>query len=160
REGPPSGRVGTEPAGSAGPVLREERVISLSRVTTLVALTALTAGATKAAGQNSAERAYFQAGAPYFGMPAAEGGILGACGRRADEVPVGILLAGRAGVSAEALVALREAGHSWTALAERYGVGAHTRHVPLRDPASAGTYRALYERFQSTPVSQWNDIRL
>src|SRR5690606_3529704 len=81
-------------------------------------------------------------------------------GLPAGEVPVGIFLARPAGGSAGALGPLRGAGHSWTFLPGRYGGGGPPLQLPPRDPPSAGTARALYARFQSTPVSQWNDIRL
>jgi hypothetical protein len=69
-------------------------------------------------------------------------------------------MARRGGVSAEAVVALRESGRSWPELAQRFGVGANALHVPMRDPAATGTLASAYERFRVTPMDQWSSMRL
>jgi hypothetical protein len=108
----------------------------------------------------SDERPYYRAVARFFQVPEAEVVILAQWGLPADEIPVVLFLAQRAGVSAEALVALRESGRSWAGLARSYGIGASSLHVPLRDDPSEGALGATYERFRDTPVAQWSTIPL
>jgi hypothetical protein len=121
---------------------------------------ALATTASDARGQSSAERAYFRAVARYFQMPEGEIAILGSWDLPAEEVPVLVFVARRAGVSAEALVALRESGRGWPELSARYQIGARALHVPLHDPASAGRLSALYDQFRDTPVDRWGAISL
>lgn len=105
-------------------------------------------------------RAYFRAVASYFDLPASEIGILGDWALPADEIPVVLFVAHRAGVSPEALVALRTSGRTWAELTGRYSIGASALHVPLQQQASAGPLGSAYERFRSTPVSDWARIDL
>ncbi|HET9949641.1 MAG TPA: hypothetical protein VFQ22_12010 [Longimicrobiales bacterium] len=135
-------------------------MISLSGTAAVLAVATLATTAPGIEAQSAAERSYFEAVARYFGMPSTEVAILADWDLPAEEIPVVLFLARRSGVSAEALVALRESGHSWTSLADRYGVRANTLHVPVRDPSSAGAFSGLYQRFQSTPVGQWTSIPL
>lgn len=135
-------------------------MLTLSRVAVILAAFV---GATAAPGvqaQTGAERAYFSAVAKFFQMPEGEVSILGDWDLPPDEIPVVLLMARRAGVSPEALVALRQSGHSWTELARRYDIGANALHVPLRDPSSAGALSAAYKQFTDTPVEQWGSISL
>jgi hypothetical protein len=118
------------------------------------------AAASEAHQQDSSERAYYRAVARYFQMPEGEIAILGNWNLPADEVPVLVFVARRAGVSAEALVALRESGRSWTELSARYQIGARALHVPLHDASSAGRLSVLYDQFRDTPVDRWGEIRL
>lgn len=110
--------------------------------------------------ESAAERAYLRAVAGYFQMPESEVSILAHWDLPTDEIPVALFVARRAGVSAEALVALRESGRTWTSLAGSYNVGANALHVPLHDPGSAGVLRRAYESFGQAPVSEWSSIRL
>jgi len=135
-------------------------VIRISRALFLLATVSLAAGASDAQEQSGAERAYFRAVARYFQLPESEVEILANWDLPADEIPVLLFVARRAGVSAEALVALRESGRSWTELSERYQIGARALHVPLHDVSSAGRLSGVYESFGSTPVDRWGDIRL
>lgn len=134
-------------------------MIRLSRAVLLPAMMAVAAVASEAQQQSSAERAYFRAVARYFQMPEAEITILGTWGLPSDEIPVVLFVARRAGVSPEALMALRGSGRSWTELAGSYQISAAALHVPLQDPTSAGRLTALYETFDGTPVSRWGEIR-
>lgn len=134
-------------------------MIRLARAVLLPGMMFFAAVASEAQQQSSAERAYFRAVARYFQVPEGEITILGHWDLPPDEIPVLLFVAHRAGVSAEALVALRESGRSWTELAARYQIGAAALHVPLHDRASAGRLTALYEAFSNTPVSRWGDIR-
>lgn len=110
--------------------------------------------------ETGAERAYLRAIARYFQVPEGEISILAHWGLPSDEIPVALFVARRAGVSPEALVALRESGRTWNGLAASYNIGANALHVPLRDIGSAGELTAAYGRFRDTPVAQWGTIRL
>lgn len=135
-------------------------MIRISRAIFLLATMSLVAGASGAQEQTGAERAYFRAVARYFQLPESEVEILANWDLPADEIPVLLFVARRAGVSAEALVALRESGRSWTELSDRYQIGARALHVPLHDVSSAGRLSGVYETFGNTPVDRWGDIRL
>jgi len=124
--------------------------------TTLV----VTAQGVAAQNRDSARADYFRAVAGFFSLPESEIAILSDWETPADEIPVVLFMARRAGVSPEALVALRSSGQSWTRLAGQYGVSAATLHVPIRDDASAGALSAVYVAFRGTPVSEWPGIPL
>jgi hypothetical protein len=121
---------------------------------------AVTSAALEAQQQNHAEQAYFRAVSRYFQIPESELAILRNWDVPADEIPVLLFVARRAGVSTEALVALRESGRSWTELAARYRIGPQALHVPLHDPSSAGRLDSLYAAFRDTPVDRWGSISL
>ena len=42
----------------------------------------------------------------------------------------------------------------------RYRVSAEVLHLPVPDGDSAGRLQALYERYRSTPLSQWSALAL
>jgi hypothetical protein len=126
----------------------------------LVAMLAVAAGAVEAQEHNSAELAYFRAVARYFELPEGEVAILSNWDVPPDEIPVLLFFARRGGVSAEALVALRESGRSWMDLSQRYRIGARALHVPVHDMRATGRLEPLYSTFRDTPVDRWADIRL
>jgi hypothetical protein len=135
-------------------------VIRLSPAVFLLAMMPFAAVASAAQQQSAAEQAYFRAVARYFQLPEAEVSILANWDIPAEEIPVLLFVARRAGVSSEALVALRESGRSWIELADRYQIGARALHVPLHDASAAGRLAPLYNTFRDTPVDRWGDIRL
>ena len=130
----------------------------MTRAAAVVAMLLSWPAGVEAAQDAGAERAYLRAVARYFQMPESEVSILGHWDLPTEEIPVALFLARRAGVSAEALVALRGAGRTWTSLAASYNVGANALHVPLQGPATAGSLRGMYERFRDTPVGEWGTI--
>lgn len=103
---------------------------------------------------------YFRAVATFFNLPPSEIAILSDWEMSADEIPVVLFMARRAGVSAEALVALRDSGEGWSSLAERYRVRASALHVPVPDDSPTGRLEGAYRRFRSTPVGEWGTITL
>lgn len=109
--------------------------------------------------RDSARQAYFEAVAGFFGLPPNEVTVLGDWEIAPDEIPVVLFVARHAGVSPEALVALRRSGQRWSELAVRYGIGARALHVPIRDQAPAGALAAAYDRYRGTPVAEWSAIR-
>lgn len=133
---------------------------SLAR--TLVLLGVSLAVATEARGQERsvARGAYFDAVASYFRLPPSEVTILADWEITPDEIPAILFVAAHAGVSAEALVALRRSGRGWSDLIARYGISAATLHVPVRDEAPTGALSGAYDAYRVTPVSEWPSIRL
>jgi len=107
-----------------------------------------------------ARQAYFRAVAGYFHLPPAEIAILGDWEIPPDDIPVVLFIAARAGVSPEALVALRGSGASWADLTRRYQINASQLHVPFSRPPSSGTLAAAYEQYGDRPVGQWGQISL
>jgi len=109
---------------------------------------------------DDARRAYFAAVAEFFRVPASEVSILGDWRLPPDEIPVVLFVAGRAGVSEEALAALRRSGSSWHDLAGRYQVSPGAFHVPLPDDAPAGRLEGAYAKYRETPAARWSEIQL
>jgi hypothetical protein len=138
----------------------EVQVDSWFRATLFVAALMCAAPGVHALQHDADESAYFRAVARFFEIPEGEVAILGHWDLPPDEIPVVLFVARRAGVSAEALVALRESGRAWGALTRSYGIGANALHVPLRDAGAAGGLSDAYRRFADTPVAQWATIPL
>ena len=109
---------------------------------------------------STSEEDYLRAVTDFFTVPAAEVDILRGRGLTVDELPVVLFVAGRAGVSAEALLALRRTGQSWTELLRRYGVGADALHVPIPDDADAGRLTDAYRDYRAASPGQWARLRL
>lgn len=127
----------------------------------LMVMVAVACASDVSAAQEAAQRAYLRAVAGYFQVSETEISILGhGGGVPAEEIPVVLFMARRGGVSAEAVVALRESGRPWPELAQRFGVGANALHVPMSDAAERGALTAVYERFSVTPTEQWPAMRL
>jgi hypothetical protein len=119
--------------------------------------------ATAAAGQGAghADRdAYFGAVAEFFELPRSEVSILGEWRLPDEEIPVVLFMARRAGVSPEALVALRRSGKGWAELAQRYRLDAAQFHVPLPESAPSGVLEGAYRRFRSLAPARWGEISL
>ena len=108
----------------------------------------------------STEDAYFRAVAEFFRLPASEISIMRDSALPAHEIPAVLFIAERAGVSPEALDALRRAGDGWGDLARRYGVGGEALHLPISDSADAGRLEAAHRQFRSLPLENWSEIVL
>lgn len=108
----------------------------------------------------AARRAYFDAVATFFRLPPTEVTILADWEISPDEIPAVLFVARQAGVSPEALVALRRSGHGWAALAQRYRIGAADVYVPVREQAPVGAFERAYARYRETPPGEWRSIRL
>lgn len=131
------------------------------RVGMVLALAAGFATGGTAQGVGDAGReAYFGAVAEFFELPRSEVAILGEWRLPADEIPVVLFVARRAGISPEALVALRGSGRGWAELAQRYRVDASHFHVPLPDRANPGRLEAAYRQYRSLPIERWGEVRL
>ncbi len=143
-----------------GHFLRRPAIHSVTR--SIIALTSLAVLSVPAAAQDHdiARQDYFRAVATFFNLPPNEIVILSEWEMPADEIPVVLFMARRAGVSPEALVALRDSGRGWSALADRYSVRAAAFHVPVPDDAPAGRLEDAYRLFRSTPVGEWGALRL
>ena len=126
----------------------------------MLTILALVAAPVAAQERAAARSDYFRAVAGFFNLPPSEIAILSDWQVPADEIPVVLFLARRAGVSPEALVALRGSGRGWAELADRYRVRASAFHVPVRDEAPTGRLEAAYRLFRSTPVGEWGTLRL
>ncbi len=128
----------------------------------LILMTSLAASVAPVAAQESsaARDAYLDSVARFFDLPPAEIEILSDWEIPVSEIPVVLFMARRSGVSPEALVALREAGQSWTSLAARYRVGPAVLQVPVPDDVPAGVLSRVYEGYRTTPVARWGTIRL
>ncbi len=133
---------------------------SMGRAFLVLGTALVVANGAHAQGAHEARRAYFEAVAGHFGLPPNEVTILADWEIAPDEIPAVLFVAGQAGVSPEALVALRRAGMSWGELVVRYRISASALHVPVRDQAPAGALQDAYDRYRSTPVGEWSGIRL
>lgn len=138
----------------------EERLRPVGRLSVFVVVALVTPLGLHAQEPSAARQAYFDAVAGFFRLPPKEVAILGEWGIRPDEIPAVLFIARHAGVSAEAVVALRRSGQGWSQLSERYGIGAPALHLPIRDDAPAGALEGAYRRYREVPVSNWHTIRL
>jgi hypothetical protein len=142
-------------------ILREDVVQILQSVGRIrLALVAFLTPSLVAGQVDAAREAYFRAVAEYFSMTAAEVSILSEWSLPAEEVPVVLFVARRAGVSPDALVALRRSGSGWARLTRQYHLDAGHFHVPLTATADRGRLSAAYERFAAVPPDQWGGVSL
>jgi hypothetical protein len=125
----------------------------------LLALVAMAPGIVAQEGEGAREP-YFRAVQEFFGLGPTEIGILRDWGLPPDDVPVVLFVARRAGISSDAIVALRRSGRSWTQILARYRIGAEVLHLPLPDRSSAGRLAAAYRQFRSVSVEEWSGVRL
>lgn len=117
-------------------------------------------GAPLAAQEATAADHYFRAVSEFFEIPAGEVAILRQWRLDAEEVPVVLFVAGRTGVSAEALAQLRRSGQGWGDLASRYGLDASHFHVPLPEEADAHALSGPYGQYRTLPPARWREVRL
>lgn len=111
------------------------------------------------------EEGYFRAVAEYFEVPPAEIEILRDWQLPPDEIPVVFFVSERAGVSTEALVAMRRSPAwsstgGWSGVLGRYRIGVETLHVPLPQGAAAGMLQRVYDELGATPVRDWSGLEL
>jgi hypothetical protein len=129
--------------------------------TTALMLLATTVPATMQAQEGSqAREAYFRAVADFFQVAPGEISVLGEWELPPEEIPVALFVAGRAGVSPEAVVALRRSGWGWQDLARRYHLDASHFHVPLPQGADTGVLSEVYRGYRSLPSEQWRTLTL
>ncbi len=137
-------------------------MVSIRRAITLAlfALSVVVPGSEAQERDANARDAYFRGVAEFFSMPMSEVSILGAWRLPPEEIPVALFVARQAGVSPEALVALRRTGKSWSELATRYHLGAAPFYVPLADGAPAGVLSEVYDRYRKVPTAKWGEVSL
>jgi hypothetical protein len=116
--------------------------------------------ATASAQQSDHEAVYFRAVADFFRLSPTEVSILADWQLPPDEIPVVLFVAHHAGVSPEALVALRSSGKTWTDLSKRYQVDASALYIPLPDTADAGILAGAYGRYRALPAERWSEVTL
>ncbi|MGD8318869.1 MAG: hypothetical protein PVJ02_00395 [Gemmatimonadota bacterium] len=130
---------------------------------TAIAVLALTAVAPRILAQEQdtqAREAYFRAVAEFFSLPPSEVSIIGEWRLASDEIPVALFVAHRAGVSPEAVVALRRSGKSWSELARRFRLDASQFYVPIPAGASAGRLQDAYDRYRGVSADRWGEVSL
>jgi hypothetical protein len=126
---------------------------------------AMTCALLGVAGPAAAQRAdpaaltsYYRAVGEHFRVPSAEILILSEWRLPPEEIPVVLWLARRAGISPDAVVALRRAGRDWSDVAGRYRVDASAFHVAL--DGNAGSLAHAYESYRGRPSGEWPSIQL
>lgn len=113
-----------------------------------------------AASAEAQESAFLDAVAEHFEVSRDEVEILSGWGPSADEIPAVLFVARSAGVSPDAVMALRRGGRSWAELVNRYGINAARLHVPLPDDADAGVLQRIYGEYRSHPSTAWVSLEL
>ena len=124
-----------------------------------VGLVVLAAGGELRA-QDAAERAFVRSAASYFGVEPGEAAFLAERLESTVELPVVLHLARSAGISAEAVLAMRSRGLPWGELLPRYGLHAGALHVPLERVPEGGALAAAYQAFEARPRNAWPVINL
>lgn len=110
--------------------------------------------------QTREERAFLRSAANHFGVAEGEVAFLAQGGVSPDEIPVVLHLARGAGVSAEAILALRRGGQSWSELLRRYGMHTGQLYVRLEVVPTSGAVGRAYQEFAARPRASWEIIRL
>ncbi|MDT8341997.1 MAG: hypothetical protein RQ751_10835 [Longimicrobiales bacterium] len=126
----------------------------------LAALALLCLTPPAAVAQSRMEQAFLHAAAAHFGVAEGEVLMLARGAVSVGEIPVVLHLAQRAGVSAEAILALRRAGRSWSDLIRQYRMHAGQLHVPLEPVPAAGPLAPAYAAYASRPRDAWAVIVL
>jgi hypothetical protein len=101
---------------------------------------------------------YLEAVAEHFGVSPDEVRILSGWGVQPDEIPVVLTIAAAAGVSTDAVLALRRSGRSWGDLATRYSFSAARLYVPLPEGRPLGALERIYGEYRSRPSTAWAGI--
>lgn len=101
---------------------------------------------------------YFRGVAGHFRLPPEEIFILGDWRLPPQEVPALIFVSRRAGVSPEAIAALRRSGRSWAELTRQYDLDSDVYHVDL--PPDAGSLARARSLFEGRPPAEWGAIEL
>lgn len=106
------------------------------------------------------DQAYLQAVSEHYHVSLDEVRVLASWGRPAMEIPVVLFLAGQGGVSPDAVMALRNAGRGWSAIAARWQLHAGQFHVAIGPSVDAGPLAGVYEQYRTRPGSAWPSIEL
>jgi hypothetical protein len=96
----------------------------------------------------------------YFDIPIQEVTIISEWDLSPDEVPVVLFVSQRGGVSPDALIGVRRGGRPWTDVANRFGVGPSSFHLPFPDTAQLGSLTRAYGEFRGRPARDWAQVRL
>ena len=138
--------------------IRARRPTPLRVLPGLVALASIAAPVLAQRPEQTDLAAYYRAVGEHFDVPSNEIMILSEWRLLSEEIPVVLYVAGRGGISPEAVVALRRAGRSWSDVVGRYGLDAASFHVPL--DGSPGSLAQIYDAYGSRPAVQWSAIVL
>jgi hypothetical protein len=112
------------------------------------------------AGQTREERAFLRSAATHFGTEEGEVAVLARGDVAPEEIPVVLLVSTRAGVSAEAILALRRSERSWSEILRRYGLHAGQLHLPLEAIPADGPVADAYAPYRARTRDTWSVIRL
>lgn len=129
-------------------------------VTVLPALAAIVALAGDPLAAQQPDGAYLQAVSEFYRVPVDEVRVLASWGRPAADIPVVLFVAGRGGVSPDAVMALRNAGRGWMQIAGRWQLHAGDFHVPLDASVDAGPLSRVYGEYRARPGTGWPSIEL
>jgi hypothetical protein len=133
------------------------KLLSRTLAITIIALAVLTPASAEA---QDANQVYLQAISEHYHVSLDEVRVLAGWGRPVPEIPVVLFLAGQGGVSPDAVMALRNAGRGWSAIATRWQLHAGQFHVALDPSVDAGPLAGVYEQFRARPGSAWPSIEL
>ena len=95
-----------------------------------------------------------------FPVSSDEVGILAEWPLRPDEIVVVLFVAGRAGVSPDAVASLRGSGASWASILRTYSVGAGALQVRFPEGTMLGPLEETYRTFSETSRADWASIEL
>ena len=110
--------------------------------------------------QSREQRAYLRSAAVHFDIAPGEVGFLSESVPSVGEIPVVLLAATRAGVSAEAILAMRRQGLAWGELLPRYGIDAGSLFVPLEAVPREGALGMAYDSYAGRAQETWRVLNL
>lgn len=120
----------------------------------------LLASTAAAAAPQGGDDAYLQAVGEHYRVSLDEVRVLASWGRPVSDIPVVLFVAAKAGVSPDAVMALRNAGRGWADIAARWQLHAGDFHVPLDPSVDAGPLAEIYEAYRARPATGWPTIPL
>ena len=106
------------------------------------------------------EEVYLQAVAEHYRVSSDEIRVLHGWGRPAGELPVVLHVASRAGISPDAVMALRNSGRGWLQIAGRWQLHAGDFHVALDPAQDPGPLARVYEGYRGSPRTGWPALQL
>ena len=108
----------------------------------------------------SSIEAYHAAVGRAFPVSADEVGILAEWQLRPAEIVVVLFVAGRAGVSPDAVASLRSSGGRWADVLRRYSVDPGALWISFPAGTDLGPLESTYRTFSETPRASWASIDL
>jgi len=145
------------------------RILILALILVLFAMTVATketmceslAGSAVNRAADAASDSFMNSISEYFAVPKTEVANVRQRNIAEEDIPVVFFISRKANVAPKIVSDYRLKGQTWQQISNRYGFGAESYHVPLREGAAAGPpYGKAYGYYKNKPQKDWNKIKL